>query len=79
MRKEIIDYVSRNKELQTFMREQPFWYRRLTRNPHDLQALEIAAMHYYRKTIPHKVEKFTNNVQMASMMMSLFQAMKTQT
>ncbi|KAB2337390.1 hypothetical protein F7731_07195 [Cytobacillus depressus] len=79
MRKEIIDYVGQNKELQRFIREQPVWYRRLSRNPQDLQALEIASLHHYRKTIPHQVEKFTNSVQMASMMMSMFQAMKSQT
>lgn len=79
MRKDIIDYVSQNRELQKFIREQPTWYRRLSRNPHDLQALEIAALHYYQKTIPHRVEKFTNSVQMASMMMNMFQAMKSQT
>ncbi|MBY0120824.1 YlbE-like family protein [Bacillus sp. S/N-304-OC-R1] len=79
MRKDIVDYVSQNREIQQFIRQQPVWYRRLSRNPHDLQALEIAALHHYQKTIPHKVEKFTNGVQMASMMMSMFQAMKSQT
>jgi hypothetical protein len=32
-------------------------------------------LHHYKKTIPHHVEKFSNGVQMASMMMSMFQAM----
>ncbi|MBS4189098.1 YlbE-like family protein [Bacillus sp. FJAT-49705] len=77
MRREIIDYLERNQELQSFIREQPQWYRRLSRNPYDLQALEVTSLNYYRKTIPHKVEKFTNGVQMATMMMSMFQAMNT--
>ncbi|MEH7122985.1 YlbE-like family protein [Bacillus sp. JJ1532] len=79
MRKEVMEHVSQNKDLQRFLREQPLWYRRLSRNPNDIQALEIAALHYYQRTIPHQVEKFTNSVQMASMMMSMFQAMKSQT
>ena len=79
MRKEVMEYISQNKDFQRFIREQPMWYRRLSRNPQDIQAFEIAALHYYQRTIPHKVEKFTNSVQMASMMMSMFQAMKSQT
>jgi len=78
MRREVLDYLERQKELKQFVREQPLWYRKLTRNPYDLQSLEIASLHYYKKTIPDQVEKFSNSVQMASMMYSMFQAMKTQ-
>lgn len=79
MRREIIDYLGQSKELQQFIREQPYWYRKLSRNPTEIQLLEVASLHYHKKTIPHKVEKFTNGVQMASMMMSMFQAMNAQT
>lgn len=75
MRQEIIDYLNQNADLQKFVREQPIWYRKLSRNPHDLQKLEISSLHYYKKTIPHQVEKFSQSVQMASMMMSMFQMM----
>ncbi len=75
MRKEISQYIEQNKELQSFIREQPQWYRSLSRNPTQIQSLEIASLHYYKNTIPHKVEKFTNGVQMASMMMGMFQAL----
>ncbi|WP_423801622.1 YlbE-like family protein [Neobacillus sp. SAB-20_R2A] len=78
MRKEILEYVEGQKDLKRFIREQPLWYRKLSRNPYDIQSLEIAALHYYKKTIPDQVEKFTNGVQMASMMYSMFQAMKNQ-
>ncbi|WP_313804175.1 YlbE-like family protein [Cytobacillus sp.] len=78
MRQDIANYVSKNKQLQSFMREQPIWYRKLSRNPQDIQALEVAALNYYKNTIPHKVEKFSNGVQMASMMMGMFQAMNSQ-
>ena len=77
MRKEISNYIAQNKELQRFIREQPQWYRSLSRNPTQIESLEIATLHYYRNTIPHKVEKFTNGVQMASMMMSMFQALNS--
>ena len=78
MRKDVYMYLEQQKELLTFIREQPRWYRKLTRNPNDLQAMEIEALHYYKKTIPHQVEKITNGVQMASMMISMFQAMNSQ-
>ena len=77
MRKEISHYLIQNKELQKFIREQPEWYRKLSRNPTQIQSLEIASLHYYKNTIPHKVEKFANGVQMATMMMSMFQAMNS--
>ncbi|WP_413301509.1 YlbE-like family protein [Bacillus sp. 1P10SD] len=78
MRRDVLDYLENQKELKKFVREQPYWYRKLSRNPYDLQSLEIASLHYYKKTIPHQVEKFSNSVQMASMMYSMFQAMKNQ-
>ncbi|MGG3562039.1 YlbE-like family protein [Neobacillus rhizosphaerae] len=78
MRREVLDYLENQKDLKKFVREQPYWYRKLSRNPYDLQSLEIASLHYYKKTIPHQVEKFSNSVQMASMMYSMFQAMKNQ-
>ena len=79
MRKDVYMYLEKQKELLAFMREQPGWYRKLSRNPNDLQTMEIEALHYYKKTIPHQVEKITNGVQMASMMISMFQAMNSKT
>lgn len=78
MRRDVLEYLESQKELKQFVREQPHWYRKLGRNPLDLQPLEIESMHYYKKTIPHQVEKFSNSVQMASMMFHMFQAMKNQ-
>ncbi|MBD7936847.1 YlbE-like family protein [Cytobacillus sp. FSL W7-1323] len=78
MRKDIREYIQQNEELKKFVREQPQWYRTLSRNPTEIQKLEVASLHYHKKTIPHHVEKFSNGVQMASMMMSMFQAMNSQ-
>jgi hypothetical protein len=74
-----MEYIQANPDLKKFLREQPIWYRRLGRNPKELESFQIAALHYHKKTIPHQVEKFSNGVQMASMMMSMFQAMNNQT
>ncbi len=78
MRRDVLDYLDRQKDLKQYVREQPQWYRKLSRNPYDLQSLEVASIHYYKKTIPDQVDKFSNSVQMASMMYQMFQAMKTQ-
>ncbi|PLR79186.1 hypothetical protein CU633_01375 [Bacillus sp. V3-13] len=77
MRTELIEFLNSKKDLKQFVREQPQWYRLLTRNPYDVEKLEVAALDYYKKTIPHQVEKFSNGVQMASMMMHMLQTMKS--
>ncbi|WP_071395457.1 YlbE-like family protein [Bacillus tuaregi] len=78
MRKDVYNYLEQNKELHSFLREQPVWYRKISRDPTQIQAMEIAALHYYKKTIPHRVEKISYGVQMASMMFSMFQSMNNQ-
>lgn len=78
MRQEVLEYLERQKDLKQFVREQPLWYRKLSRNPYDLQSLQIQSLHYYKKTIPDRVEKFSNSVQMAQMMFHMFQTMKNQ-
>lgn len=78
MRRDVLEYLNSNTQLKQFVREQPGWYRKLTRNPQDLQLMEISALNYYKKTLPHQIEKISSGVQMASMMMSMFQAMNSQ-
>ncbi|WP_144474768.1 YlbE-like family protein [Cytobacillus oceanisediminis] len=78
MRKDVMDQLRSNKELIEFVRTQPHWYRKLSRDPRDLHSAQIAALHHFEKTIPHKVQKFSNNVQMASMMMHMFSSMNSQ-
>jgi hypothetical protein len=79
MRRDVYMYIQNKKELVRFLRDQPVWYRKLMRDPSQIQQMEVAALHYYQKTIPHHVEKFSNGVNMASMMMGMFQAMNSQT
>jgi hypothetical protein len=78
MRIDVYTYLQKNRELIEFLREQPIWYRKLSRDPSQIEKLEIAALHYYQKTIPHQIEKFSNGVQMASMMVSMFKIMNDQ-
>jgi hypothetical protein len=78
MRRDVLEYLEGQKGLKQFIRQQPIWYRKLSRNPYDLQSLEIESLRYNKKTIPDQVNKFSNSVQMASMMYQMFQTMKTQ-
>ncbi|MBO8176400.1 YlbE-like family protein [Aeribacillus pallidus] len=76
MRSDVMEYIRRDPFLHQFLRQQPAWYRMLSRSPQDLEQFEIASLHYYKKTIPHRVEKFSQTLQMASMMMSMLDIMK---
>ncbi|MBS4177241.1 YlbE-like family protein [Lederbergia citrea] len=77
MREEILQYIYSKNELKQFIREQPYWYRKLAREPESLEQFEIASLHYFKKTIPHRVEKFSNGLHMASMMMGMLQSLNS--
>ncbi|MCY7760254.1 YlbE-like family protein [Bacillus spizizenii] len=77
MRKEVQEFISANEERKRFIREQTIWYRRLSRKPDDLSSFQLEMMDFYEKTIPHRVNQLTNGIQMAQMMMQMFQAMRT--
>lgn len=78
MRNEVMEVIRRSNEWKTFLREQPAWYRKLSRHPGELEQFQIAALHYYQKTIPQRVEKFANGLQMAQMMMHMMQSIYEQ-
>ncbi|KOO44112.1 YlbE-like family protein [Priestia koreensis] len=78
MRKDVYDYISSKSKLQQFIREQPIWYRTLTRDPTQLEKFELASLQYFKQTIPHKIEKFSNSVEMANVMLYMLQAMREQ-
>lgn len=73
-----MEVIRSNPDLHKFVREQPYWYRKISRNPNELEELKLTMMNTYQKTIPHKVAQFSNSVQMAQMMMSMFYAMRQQ-
>ncbi|WP_026692156.1 YlbE-like family protein [Peribacillus kribbensis] len=77
MRSDILSVLEGNQDLKTYLRLQPVWYRRLTRNPREIRKMETEAVYFYKKSIPDRVAQLTNGVQMASMMLSMFQSMNT--
>jgi hypothetical protein len=76
MRRDVWQYVQANPMLRAFVREQPRWYRLLARHPHELSALQLAALRHYGQTIPDKVEKISQSLQMASLMWQMFKALR---
>lgn len=76
MRQEITQMIYDHPDYHRFIQENPQWYRRLTRNPTDIDAFDRSVKLYFKKTIPDQVGKWTQNVQVASMMWDLFQMMQ---
>lgn len=69
-------YLRSNPELLRFVRFNPMWYRYLTRDPSRINEIEKEARKFYGKTIPQRLEKLSNHVQMASMLIQLAGNMK---
>jgi len=78
MRSDVYEYIQANYDLKRFLREKPIWYRYLSRNPGQLENMHIDMMHYYKKTIPHKVSSFSQSLQLVSMMLGMMDAMRQQ-
>lgn len=76
MRKDILEYIDASKNMKEFIRENPIWYRKLTRNPYQQDTLQMAAMNYFQQTIPHKVAKLNDSIQLANMLFYMYQGMK---
>lgn len=72
----IYQYVSKREELIRFIRYNPIWYRYLTRDPSRIHEMEKEAKRFYGKTLPQRIEKINNNVQMLNMLAQFVGAMK---
>ncbi len=75
MRKDVLTYIRKEPRLQSFLHQQPEWYRTLTRNPQQIANMNISAMDFYGQTIPHKVEKWASAVEIAGLMLQMVQQM----
>lgn len=75
MRKDIYEQIKTKREFVHYLRMEPAWYKTLSRNPTLIKEFEKAAFKYYKKTFPDRVDKVSNGVQFASMMLSMLQSM----
>ncbi len=71
MREEVQDFLASRQDLVYFLRNQPVWYRRLSRDPYALKEFEEASKGFYGQTFPQKVDRFQNQLNMVNMMLAL--------
>ncbi|MRH42141.1 hypothetical protein GH741_05555 [Aquibacillus halophilus] len=76
MEPNLYQFLRSRPELLKFIRLNPQWYRELTRNPSRIQDLEKEANVFYGRTVPQRIEKISNQVQMVSMLIQMAGAMK---
>ena len=73
MRLEVQQYLLNDPQLRQFVRHKPYWYRRLAREPGSLEQLKQEANHFYGRSFTDRIGRLQNNLQMAMMLMNMFQ------
>lgn len=76
MQPKVYQFLQTRPELLQFIRLNPEWYRKLMRDPDQLNALECNAKVFYGRTVPQRIEKFGDQLQMVSMLIQMAGAMK---
>ncbi|MCM3759321.1 YlbE-like family protein [Alkalihalobacillus oceani] len=71
MRRDVLQVLQASPELRQYVRQHPVWYRRLARDPGQLQAMEKEANYFYGRTLPQRVEKMQNQLGLAMMMIEM--------
>lgn len=69
-------YLQKNPDLANFVRYQPMWYRYLSREPQRVYEIADEAKAFYGKTLPQRLEKLNNQVQMVNMLIQFAGSMK---
>lgn len=54
-----------------FIRQHPMWYRYLTRDPNSVTELEAQEKKYYGRTLPQRLEKTQQNMQLVKLLMQM--------
>lgn len=75
MRQDLYEWIKGDADQLKYLRLQPIWYRKLTRNPQEIEKFGTETVFHFEKSIPHRVNKLTNGVQVASMMLGMLQSM----
>ncbi|GAE24119.1 hypothetical protein JCM9140_25 [Halalkalibacter wakoensis JCM 9140] len=71
MRADVQRVLFERPELRQYIRQHPIWYRKLTRDPSQIPALEKEANQFYGRTLPQRVEKVQNSLGLVMMMMEM--------
>ncbi|WP_042349055.1 YlbE-like family protein [Bacillus massiliigorillae] len=75
MRQDLYEWIKNDGDQLQYLRLQPIWYRKLTRNPQEIEKFGTDTVFHFEKSIPQRVNKLTNGVQVASMMLGMLQSM----
>lgn len=73
MRKELYFHIKNNEKLRDYLRMHPYWYRKLGRDPESWNEFKYEAKQYYGQTIPQRIEKINHQLQLAMMLLQMFQ------
>ncbi|WP_284140923.1 YlbE-like family protein [Virgibacillus sp. LDC-1] len=76
MDKRVTTFLQTRPDLQQFIRSNPIWYRFLARDPNQLAELEKEAKVFYGKTMPQRLEKANDRVQLLGMLLQFAETMK---
>lgn len=74
MRFDVYQQIQRDKDYLNYLRFKPIWYKWLTRDPNRISEFQTECKTFFRKTIPDRVNAFSNGVQLAQMMLAMVQA-----
>ncbi len=69
-------YLLSKPELLHFIRQEPVWYRYLSRDPDSLALMEKEAKIFFGKTVSQRLGKMNRQVQMVHMLLQFANAMK---
>ncbi len=75
MRREIQSYLQSRPDMLMFVRENPIWYRRLSRSPEKVFEIEQEAKFFYGRTFPQRIDKLNESIQLANMLLSMMNVM----
>ncbi|CAM3184866.1 YlbE-like family protein [Sporolactobacillus spathodeae] len=75
MRRDIQLYLDEHMDQKLFVRLHPEWYRRLSREPGQLNNLKSAADVFYGRTFPQRIDRLNEQAGLLSLLMSMMQAM----
>lgn len=79
MRHEVQLYLNQHPEMKQFVRNNPVWYRYLSRNPQSVRELEEEVKQFYGRTFPQKLDRFQSNLSMAMMLLEMARGFGSET
>jgi hypothetical protein len=71
MRREVQEFLNYRPDLKFMVRENPEWYRILSRYPFALSELEQSSKYFYGKTFGQQLDRWNQQLHSVSAMMSL--------